>query len=373
MAITELDAGGAERAFVQIAIGLKTRGWDINVISLRDAGLLAETLCQAGISVAALHCGGPADIRAIGHMKRALMKNPPAVLLTFLHQANIVGRLAARRAGVKTVVCGVRVADRRWSVRIPEALTKHRVTHYVAVSKSVAKIHCDICRIAPQSMTAIYNGVDLIAIDTAVPVLRREINCSDNDQVILCVGRLTHQKSPLDVVQAFNKLRELDPIGHQHRKLVFVGDGPLRPALQTLIQKNQLQEHVYLLGWRSDVASVMKSSTVLVLASKWEGLPNVVLESQAAGLPVVASAVDGCREVIEDDVTGRLFPAGDTDALASVLQELSGFGNGSNVAAEQMRARLSSSAREFLESRFSWEKCVAEYDKLLRNLQSRET
>ena len=127
MAITELDVGGAERAFVQIAIGLKSRGWDVNVISLRDAGPLAETLRQAGIQVDALHCGGPADFRAIGRMKHALQKNLPAVLLTFLHQANMVGRIAAKRANVKNVICGVRVADRRWSVRIPEMLTKHLV------------------------------------------------------------------------------------------------------------------------------------------------------------------------------------------------------------------------------------------------------
>ena len=368
MAITELDIGGAERAFVQIAIGLKSRGWDVNVISLRDAGALAGRLREAGIPVQALRCGGPADFRAIGRLKHALLKNPPAVLLTFLHQANIVGRLAAKRAKVKNVICGVRVADRRWSVRIPEALTKHLVTQYVAVSNSVARIHCDICGIAPQKMTAICNGVDLQAIDAAVPVPRREINCSDNDQVILCVGRLTQQKSPLDVMEAFDKLRQLDPVGHQHRKLVFVGDGPLKPALQELIKKKQLENHVHLLGWRSDIAAVMKAATVLVMASKWEGLPNVVLEAQAAGLPVVASAVDGCQEIIEDALTGRLFPAGDTAALASVLRELSGSGDDSHAAAEQMRSRIAASAREFTESRFSWEKCVAEYDELLRNL-----
>jgi glycosyltransferase involved in cell wall biosynthesis len=368
MAITELDVGGAERAFVQIAIGLKARGWDVNVVSLRDAGALASPLRQAGISIEALHCGGPVDFRAIGRMKHALVTNPPAVLLTFLHQANIVGRLAAKRANVKTVVCGVRVADRRWSVRIPEALTKHRVTHYVAVSKSVAKIHCDICGIAPQIMTTIYNGVDLQAIDAAVTVPRREINCSDNDQVILCVGRLTEQKSPLDVVEAFDKLRQLDPVGHRHRKLVFVGDGPLKPALQSLIQKKQLEEHVHLLGWRSDVASVMKASAVLVVASKWEGLPNVILEAQAAGLPVVASAVDGCREVITDGVTGRLFPPGNTEQLADVLLELIGRDAESIAPAQDLRMLLAGNARADVESRFSWTQCVAEYDALLRNL-----
>lgn len=373
MAITELDVGGAERAFVQIAIGLKSRGWDVNVISLRDAGVLAEPLRPAGISVEALHCGGPVDFRAIGRLKHALLKNPPAVLLTFLHQANIVGRLAAKRANVKNVICGVRVADRRWSVRIPEMLTKHLVTHYVAVSKSVAKIHCDICSIASLNMTSIYNGVDLIAIDAAVAVPRREINCNDNDQVILCVGRLTQQKSPLDVVEAFDKLRQRDPTGHQHRKLVFVGDGPLKPSLLASIQKRQLERHVHILGWRSDVASVMKAATMLVVASKWEGLPNVVLEAQAARLPVIASAVDGCQEIIQDGITGRLFPAGNTEALASVLRELLGSGDGSSAAAEQTRSRIGASAREFVESRFSWEKCVEEYHELLRTLQSGQT
>ena len=71
MAVTELDVGGAERAFVKIAIGLKSRGWAVNVISLRDAGPLAESLLQAGISVEALQCGGFADFRAINRMKLA--------------------------------------------------------------------------------------------------------------------------------------------------------------------------------------------------------------------------------------------------------------------------------------------------------------
>ena len=366
MAITELDIGGAERAFVQIAIGLKSRGWDVNIISLRDAGPLAEPLRHAEISVEALHCGGPADFRAIGRMKHALLKNPAAVLLTFLHQANIVGRLAAKSANIKTVVCGVRVADRSWSVRIPEMLTKHLVARYVAVSHSVAEVHCDICGIAKEKMTSIYNGVDVESIDAAVPVPRREIKCRDDDQVILCVGRLTPQKSPLNVVEAFERLRQLDPVGHQHRKLVFVGDGPLKPALQLLIQQKQLQDHVHLLGWRSDIASVMKAATMLVVASKWEGLPNVVLEAQAARLPVIASAVDGCQEVIEDGVTGRLFPTGDPDALASTLRELLGSGDDSNEAATQVRSGIALTARGSVKRRFSWEKCVAEYDGLLR-------
>ena len=372
MAITELDIGGAEQAFVKIAIGLKARGWNVNVISLRDAGALADPLLKSGIAVEALQCGGALDFRAIGRMTHALKQNSPSVLLTFLHQANIVGRLAAKRAGVKTVVCGVRVADRRIGVRAPEAMTKHLATHYVAVSRSVARTHRHLCGIAPRRITTIYNGVDLASIDAAVALPRPEIRCNLDDQVVLSVGRLTHQKSPLDVIQAFNTLRELDPIGHQHRKLVFVGDGPLKPAMDDLIRTLQLQDNVHLLGWRSDVTSIMKSATVLVLASKWEGLPNVILEAQASGLPVVASAVDGSKEIIADTKTGRLFPPGDTQQLATILLELLGSQHNSTSPQPQSLVRLADQARQFAAG-FSWEKCVAKYDSLFRELQSSQS
>ncbi|RLT03996.1 MAG: glycosyltransferase [Planctomycetota bacterium] len=372
MAITELDFGGAERAFVQLAIGLKSRGWIIRVISLRDAGPLAEPLRQAGISVEALQCGGAGDFRAIRRMKLALLRHRPAVLLTFLHQANIVGRLAAKRAGVKTVVCGVRVADRRWAMRIPEWLTKQHVTHYVAVSRSVGTVHRDLCGLAAEKIETIYNGVDMQKIAAAAPVSRRELQCNDDDQVILCVGRLCPQKAPLDVIAAFDELRRLDPTGHARRKLVFVGNGPAQPAVEKLITKKRLEDHVRLLGWRTDVASIMKAATVLVLASKWEGLPNVIFESQAAGLPVVASAVDGCVEVIDDGQTGRLFPPGDTLRLAHILKELLVPQIGNIDAPRETRARLATQARAFA-ARFSWEKCVAEYDGMLRKLQSAES
>lgn len=369
MAITELDVGGAERAFVQIAIGLQTKGWIVNVISLRDAGPMAIPLQQAGIPVEALHCGSIADIRAIGRMMRVLKANPPAVLLTFLNQANLAGRLAAKQAGVATVVSGIRVADRRWIVRLPEVMTKRLVTHYVAVSRSVANVHCHVCGIASDRMNVIYNGVDIDGIDGAEAIPRSTLSCREDDQIILCVGRLSEQKAPLSLIEAFDELRRLDPGNFSRRKLIFVGDGPLRSALENQIQTRKLTEQVQVLGWRSDIASIMKSSTVLVLASKWEGLPNVILEAQAAGLPVVASAVDGCAELIEDGHTGRLFPSGDPQKMAGVLLELLGSGDNSCHTAQQSPALMVTNARHF-SATFSWEKCVEQYDTLLRKLQS---
>jgi len=359
MAITELDIGGAEKAFVAIAKGLAGRGWNVRVISLRDAGPLAETLRAAGIPVTALNVGGFLDARAVWRMKAALQKHPCDVLLTFLHQANIAGRLAARWAGVRSVVCGIRVADRRWSVIVPERLTSKLVDQYVAVSKTVGDVHQRLCHLSTDRMLAIPNGVDAGAIGQTAGVDRSLIGCQATDKIVLCVGRLSQQKAPLDVLHAFARMKQQQFANGSVVKLVFVGDGPLLPALKRGIAEHGLQDSVQLIGWSPDVWAIMKASDLLVLASHWEGLPNVILEAQAAGLPVVASDVDGCRELITDGVTGRLFRAGDVDHLATVLAE--------SFESPQLLQSYTVAALSGIQQHYRWETCIARFHDLLRN------
>jgi glycosyltransferase involved in cell wall biosynthesis len=360
MVITELDVGGAEKAFVRIATGLKTLGWDVNVISLRDAGPLASLLEAAGIQVVALQAGGLLDLRAIWRLRRELLHRPTDVLLTFLHQANLVGRIAGRLAGVRRIVCGIRVADRRLIVRLPERLTSSLVDHYVAVSQSVGDLHRNICHIDADRMVNIPNGVDLGAIDAAVPAIRSEIGCEPNAQVILCVGRLSPQKAPLDALAAFHLMRSRFPELKSRSKLLFIGEGELRTELQRRIEELDLQRSVQLSGWRPDVWSLMKSANALVLASYWEGLPNVILEAQSAGLPVVATAVDGSTELIHDQVTGRLVPPGDLNALADALGEV--------LQNETFASKISRNARNHIAEHYRWTKCIDQYNKLLSTL-----
>jgi starch synthase (maltosyl-transferring) len=362
MAITELDIGGAEKAFVRIAVGLSELGWNVNVISLRDAGPLAVALSDAGISVVALNCGGSADLRAIVRMKRALTAQRPDVLLTFLHQANIVGRLAGRWAGVRSIVSGIRVADRRWAVMIPERLTSCCVDQYVAVSATVADVHRQLCHLRTDRVSVIPNGVDMDAIRQAVPADRKSIQCDESDWIILCVGRLTDQKAPLDVLDAFARLKQQRKNIPPNMKLVFVGEGPLRPQIESRIQSTELQNDVKVPGWRPDVWELMKSSNLLVLASRWEGLPNVVLEAQAAGLPVVASAVDGCSELISDGQTGRLFRCGDVTDLTRVMDEM--------LSSPELLTLMSAMAKKSVEAQYRWDRCISDFDQLLCHVRS---
>lgn len=360
MVITELDVGGAEKAFVRVAIGLQNLGWDVRVVSLRDAGPLATLLEAANIEVSALQAGGLLDVRAIWRLRRELLCRPADVLLTFLHQANLVGRIAGRLAGVRRIVCGIRVADRRLVVRLPERLTKGMVDRYVAVSQSVGELHRNICQIDPDRMMTILNGVDLEAIDAAVPATRSEMGCKPDDQVILCVGRLSKQKAPLDALEAFHLMLSSFPELKLRARLLFIGEGELRPELQRRVDELGLHHSVQLPGWRPDVWRLMKSANALVLASHWEGLPNVIMEAQAAGLPVVATAVDGSHELIRDHLTGRLVPRGDINALANALGEI--------LQNDAVAALMSRTARSDVAEHRHWSTCIEQYHELLNAL-----
>ena len=357
MVITELDFGGAERAFVRIAIGLKQRGWDVRVISLRDAGTLSKDLRAAGIEVTALACGGFLDFRAVRRMRNTLRQQRPEVLLTFLHQANIVGRIAGRLAKVPRIVSSVRVADRRWSIGITERLTSCCVDHYAAVSQSVADVHAKLCGLGQGRFSVIRNGVDINAIHAIPAIDRTKLGCNEKDFIILSVGRLTEQKAPIDVLSAVRGMVTDQPENRHRVKLVYIGDGPLKSKLEQCITINGMQELVRLMGHRSDVISIMKAANVLVLASRWEGLPNVILEAQATGLPVIASAVDGVQELIIDRQTGRLFLAGDVQQLAVILTE--------HFQLPDSVLGTIAAAREQVSRQFRWEDCIDRFEQLL--------
>lgn len=356
LCINELDPGGAERALVRIATGLLDRGWRVNVVSLRDTGVLAGRLEAAGISVTALGCGGFVDIRAVFRLRRVLRRQRPDVLVCFLHQANIVGRLSGWLAGVQAVVSGIRVADRRKWVIWTDRLTRGLTHQYVAVSQHVADVHAWLCGVGKDRIMVIRNGVD---IPDPRPV---RIDREDSERRILFVGRLTEQKRPQNLVNA------VAAMAVQSGKSVvvdFLGDGELRSELQQLIFATGLSGCVRLHGYQSNVAEWMAQADVLVLPSDWEGLPNVVLEAMAHGLPVIATNVDGVPEIIEHGVTGWIVPPDDVAALTDALTNLLADINGRRLVANR--------AFDVVQQRFRWDTAVEAFDELLSGLITSET
>ncbi len=353
--ITELDVGGAEKAMVRIAVGLKKLGWHVRVISIRDCGPLTEELRAEEIEVTALNCGGFADVRCFWRLRANLKRHPADVLICFLHQANIYGRLAGKAAGIRCVVSGIRVADRRRWIAMTERLTSCCTHHYIAVSRHVAETHASHCRIEASKISHIPNGVDPPAQVPGEVV--SDVWPPDTRHRLLFVGRLCDQKDPLSLVEAFRHL-PTDLKGQS--SLAVVGDGPLSDRLQQAIQRFQLTSKIQLLGRRDDVCSLMKAASVLILPSRWEGMPNVVLEAMSIGLPVVAPAVDGTKELITDGQTGWLVPPNSPESLAEAIA--------ASLADENERAKRSRNAQTVANTRFSWENAIAQYDQKLRSL-----
>lgn len=349
--ITELNIGGAEKAMVRIAQGMSSAGWTVRVISLRDRGPLAVELQNAGIPVTALNCGGFGDVRAFFRLRRELKAHPADVLMCFLHQANIYGRLAANFVGGPVAVSGIRVADRRKWVTTTDRFTRRYSAHYIAVSQHVAEIHVKLCSIPAQKICSIPNGVD--SPDPGQLAATKNAR----KHVLLAVGRLTQQKNPLCLLEAFRALP--DDLRSQST-LMFAGEGPLRTQLTAAIQQSGLENQVLLLGHRDDVSELMRTATLLVLSSLWEGMPNVVLEAMANGLPVVASNVDGVTELIQHNVTGWLVPPADPPALTNMLASV--------LANSEHRESVANSAQTIVTESFTWNAVISEYDRVLRSL-----
>lgn len=343
--ITELDIGGAEKAFVRILTGLKVRGWDVEAVSLRDSGPLAAELKDHQIPVTALNCKALWDFRAFWRLRRLVQSSMPDVVLSFLHQANFYGRLAVSARNPAVVVSGVRVADGRKSVTWLDSWTSGFVDQYVGVSSGVMQKHAEWCGLSPDRCSSIPNGVDVPA---SIDESQRPANR------LLFVGRLTAQKSPQTLLDAFSSLRRQG----RDVQLQIVGDGPLKPALQQQAKRLQLGSHVEFLGHRSDISNLMQQASLLVLPSLWEGMPNVVLEAMANGLPVVCTNIDGVRDVVTHQKTGWLVKPGCAESLASAVDEL--------LSDSTLRRSIASAATQLVSSEYRWEDVVDRYDKLLK-------
>ena len=156
--------------------------------------------------------------------------------------------------------------------------------------------------------------------------LREELGIGTGTYLIGTVACLKPQKAPEDVI----KVAEIVCSRMPGARFVVIGDGDLRPRVEALIERHGLEDIVRLAGWRRDIARVMGCFDLLLLTSRWEGLPRVMLEGAATGLPIVATRVGGVEEAVFQPDQVRLYEAGDVAGLAAgaiALLEASGAPN----------------------------------------------
>jgi sugar transferase (PEP-CTERM/EpsH1 system associated) len=205
----------------------------------------------------------------------------------------------------------------------------------------------------------IYNGVDAVRFQPAAGVRAALPGCpfdAPGHWLIGTVGRMAAVKNQLLLARAFVRARTLDPGFAAVARLVLVGDGPLRAQALAVLQEGGSADAAWLPGERADVPDVMRALDCFVLPSLAEGISNTILEAMASGLPVVATAVGGNAELVDDGRTGRVVPNNDTEAMAAALLAL--------WRDQGRTAAMGAAGRAEVEKRFSLQAMVAAYQNL---------
>ena len=311
--------GGPERQMLGLARYLKPRVWSV-FLSFAENGRcrsFLEAAARQGFPATALKYDTPWFRAAMRELAQVLSEQGVEVLCCHGYKADLLGRLAARRIGIPVVSVSRGWTGESFKVRLYEALDRFNLRwmdHIVCVSEGqAAKVrHAGA---DPAHVAVIHNAIDparfadqdlrcLAWLHDQFPQPRRLIVAS--------AGRLSPEKGFEVLVDAAALVAARDPsLGFIH-----FGDGPGRAGIARQIADRGLQERFVLAGHREDLDRYFPFFDLLVLPSYTEGLPNVVLEAFAARVPVVATAVGGTPEVVEDGISGFLSAPGDPDALA---------------------------------------------------------
>jgi glycosyltransferase involved in cell wall biosynthesis len=308
LVITELAVGGAERNLVRLATGLDRNSFDVRVFSLKvppapPRDELLGMLAQAGVPVEFLNVRSAWQVPlATRRLAKDWKQWKPDLVHSFLFHANLVATWAAGIAGKGQVIWGLRVADpnprRQWL----ERRLNDRAVAAVCVSESVRAYAERRLSIDRGKLHVIPNGIEIERYQNVEPLPLSKLGLRPTRRMLLCVGRL-HEQKGFDWLLSFapsllQKLPEHD--------LVFVGDGPQRGRLKELALNAQIGERVHFAGFRADVPRCLASADLVLVPSRWEGMPNVVLEAMASGRPVVATASEGVADTLGETSVSQM-------------------------------------------------------------------
>jgi glycosyltransferase involved in cell wall biosynthesis len=297
----------------------------------------------------------------------------PDVVHCWLLFANLVGSIAARLVGVPLVITSIRniqsqVAynyyhDPRWQ-RTLERATVPLATAIIANSASVALDYRAFAGAPAEKVITVPNGVDGNALSPITPVergkLRRTLGLNDGDLVVGTVARLAKEKD----FETFLRAIEIAHRRLTSLRVIITGEGLLRAHLESFAADLGLADVVQFLGGRKDVVALIQCYDVFLLTSIIEGMPNVVMESQLLGVPVVATRAGGTVDLIQDGETGLLAPVGDHEQLASGIVRL--------FTETGLRDRISRAARDQIRSNYTVEQFVARTENVYRRLTSKD-
>jgi len=362
--IDNLRRDGAQKHLVDLVNGLSERGYEQRVYCLNDS-VNAEIvhLLSAEARVVIVGKLQLVTLTGLARLFAEFRRWHPLIVQTFLPFGNTIGCTVAHLANVPIIASSIRArnVDKRGWQFLFDRVTVRWVDAVVFNSRQV--IPFAIAKEGVRAEQAVYipNGVKVEHQDGSLRVsrIRSELGITSATKVTGMVGRLYPQKGHHFLLTAFARVLEEIP----DAVLLVVGSGPLRHELRAKAARLGIAGRVHFLGERADVPGLLACMDVYVQASLWEGMPNAVMEAMAAGKPVVATGVDGTRELITHGETGWLVEPSNAEAIADRIVYVL-----NNVAEAKC---IGAAAIQRVATDFSVDNMISGYDRLYRGLAMR--
>lgn len=333
---------GAERQALYSIAGLRRLGCDAEFIYYNQVANAYDPVAEFGVTPVFMPKLGK-KIRFIRQLANYIRQRKFDLVHGFMDMPTVYAAVAAGMAGCRTVFGGIRVEyDGTGLVKLAHRCVDYRLAGWIVNSAASARRLSEVLRIEPGRIHVVYNGIDTRRF---VPRISRQearskLSVKPGVSVISIVARLEEQKNHrmfLEVASLMSKARS-------DVSFLIVGDGSLRTDLEKESRNRGLDGVLTFLGNRPNVEEVLWASDVSVLTSNYEGLSNVLLESMASGLPVVATDFAGVEELVEDGKTGVVVPRGNAGEMAESIASL--------LDNQDLRKRLGESGRIAVCDRF---------------------
>ncbi|MBI5962705.1 MAG: glycosyltransferase [Chloroflexi bacterium] len=319
-----LYEGGAERIVLNLAKGISERGYKVDLVLARAEG---PYMAQIPDTVRLVDLNAPRVLGSVPALVKYLRREHPSALISGMF-ANMIALWARRLSGVP---CRLAITehnslssivknknDLRWQIYPKLAGWFYPwADDIIAVSSDVADDLTRTAKLPRERIQVIYNPIVTPDLQTkSEEPLGHPWFRDGEPPVILSVGRLTDQKAFDVLIQAFYFVRKNHPA-----RLLILGEGENRPALEALIWQLGLEQDVSLMGFVQNPYPYMKHASLFVLPSRWEGLPTVLVEALYLGAPIVATdCPGGSSEILRDGLFGRLVPVESSLALAEAIE-----------------------------------------------------
>lgn len=368
--ITDLEIGGTPTVVRELALRLSSAGGvEVFVACLKGFGPVAMELQRAGVPVKSFTAASVMDLPAVvGELRAHVRDQRIDTVLSFLIHANTVAAVASRALPNVRWLQSVQTTQStpRWHWWL-QRIVQHAAEKLLVPSESVATVARDWADVPGEKVLIIPNAVDLTritglrAVHAALELYepkfyqtkstehRTEVR--DTGTRIGFIGRLDPIKRVPDLIAAMAKLSA----GYT---LDVWGEGSHRRVIEAAIAKYRLADRVKLHGAIAAPTAALQQIDCLVLPSAAEGFGLVLIEAMAAGVPIVATRVPGIREVVREDYTGLLVPVGDPTALANAIQRV--------CTDESLRLSLMGNGRREVEAKYTWDRVLPMYRRLLK-------